>query len=97
MVNSFEGLKFIRDYKRIILEYFVGERGKKYYKLKLKKEKLNSLYFEIDGNIKSKKSIIEENYNNIKIIENINFRLFQEQYKDALEEYSYCDRIKNII
>lgn len=89
LVNSFEGLKFIRDYKRIILEYFVGERGKKYYKLKLKKEKLNSLYFEIDGNIKSKKSIIEENYNNIKIIENINFRLFQEQYKDALEEYSY--------
>lgn len=86
--NSFDGLKFIKDYKKIILEYFVGARGKDYYRLQLEKKKLNSLYVEIGSLIKSKKSIIKENYNNIKIIENIDFTVFQEQYKYALEMYA---------
>lgn len=87
LYSTFNGLNFISEYKKIILEYFTGFRSNKYYELKLKRDKLKNKKIELEALIRSKQLIIEENEKNIKIIENIDFEKFTHQYKTFLSIY----------
>lgn len=88
LVNTFVGLNFINDYKKVVLEYFTGLRPNSYYELNLEREKLKNKKIITEASIKSKKLVIEENDRNIKIIENINIEDFSNQYKYVLDIYS---------
>ncbi|CAG9359593.1 hypothetical protein [Clostridium perfringens] len=86
--DTFKYIEFIKNYKKIILEYFVGARSNEYYKLQLEKSTLNNELDEIRAMIRSKKSIIKENNRNIKIIENIDVEEFKKQYEYFLKIYN---------
>lgn len=88
LTSTFNGINFIKDYKKIILEYFTGARPNEYYELQLSKSKIKLELDEIEALIKSKELIVDENNNNINIIENIDFESFKNQYKYFLEIYN---------
>lgn len=85
--STFSNIAFIPDYKKTILEYFTGARPNDYYSLQLKKTKLKIDIDEISALIKSKEIIIKENRMNIKIIEDIDFESFVNNYEYFLELY----------
>ena len=85
--GTFDGINFIDNYKKIILEYFTGARPNEYYGLQLEKTSLVNQIDNLKALIKSKELIIQENINNIKIIENIDVEDFKKQYAFFLEMY----------
>lgn len=91
LTSSFNGVAFIKDYKKIILEYFTGVHPNEFYELKLKKESLNNQKTELKALIKSKEMILVENNKSIKIIESIDVDSFKKQY------IYYLNLHKNII
>lgn len=86
--STFNGIKFIKNHKKVILEYFTGARPNEYYNLNLIKSKLKITLDELDALIKSKEMIIDENNRNIHIVENIDLDSFKEQYKFFLDTYN---------
>ncbi len=85
--GTFNGIVFIDNYKKVILEYFTGARPNEYYGLQLEKTNLVNQLDDLNALIKSKELIIKENINNIKIIENIDVEDFKKQYDFFLKMY----------
>lgn len=85
--GTFNGIVFIDNYKKVILEYFTGARPNEYYGLQLEKTNLVNQLDDSNALIKSKELIIKENINNIKIIENIDVEDFKKQYDFFLKMY----------
>ncbi|WP_430885357.1 ATP-binding protein [Fusibacter sp. JL216-2] len=88
MDSTFNGIKFIKNHRKVVLEYFTGARPNEYYRLNLKKSKLKISLDEFEALIKSKELIIDENNRNIHIVENIDIDTFKEQYKYFLDTYN---------
>lgn len=88
LTGTFNGINFIDNYKKVILEYFTGARPNEYYDLQLKKTKLTYQIENLNALIKSKESIIKENVKNIKIIEDIDLESFKKQYNFFLDMYN---------
>lgn len=86
--GTFNGIVFIDNYKKVILEYFTGARPNEYYGLQLEKTNLVNQLDDLNALIKSKELIIRENINNIKIIENIDVEDFKKQYDFFLKMYN---------
>lgn len=86
--GTFNGIVFIDNYKKVILEYFTGARPNEYYGLQLEKTNLVNQLDDLNALIKSKELIIKENINNIKIIENIDVEDFKKQYDFFLKMYN---------
>ncbi|MGM0881799.1 MAG: hypothetical protein ACQEXQ_12295 [Bacillota bacterium] len=87
LVSTFSNLGFIKDFKKTILEYFVGTRSNEYYELKLKQLNLGDQIERKKALLESKELIYKENNRNIKIIENIDINEFRKQYNSVLEVY----------
>lgn len=87
LTSTFTGIKFINNYKKLILEYFSGMRSNKYYELLLSKNEIKQNYQKISSLIESKELILEENFNNIKIIEDVDIVKFKEKYETVLKVY----------
>lgn len=85
--DTFNGINFIPDYRKLILEYFTGARSNRYYNLKLQKSLLKRNFQSYDALIKSKELIIEENLRNIKILEDIDIKNFKKNYETVLKIY----------
>jgi hypothetical protein len=85
--STFSNLGFIKQYKKVILEYFIGTRTSEYYELKLQQLKLDNQIEKKKALIESKELIFEENSRNIKIIESIDINDFKRQYSSVLEVY----------
>lgn len=85
--STFNGINFIKNYRKLILEYFVGARSNKYYNLQLKKSQKKIKFLQTDALIKSKNLIIKENIENIKIVENIDVDDFKKNYNQVLKLY----------
>ncbi|WP_100334080.1 hypothetical protein [Bacillus alkalisoli] len=88
LATTFNGINFISNIKKILLEYFSGARSNEYYTLQLEKNKAKANFQEIDSLIRSKELIIQENIRNIKIIESIDVEDFKENYKLVLQLYN---------
>lgn len=86
--STFTGLNFINNYKKMILEYHSGMRSNKYYELLLQKNETFKEYQMLDSLVKSKKVILKENLNNMKIIEDIDIEKFKIKYQTVLQMYS---------
>lgn len=86
--STFTGLNFINNYKKTILEYHSGMRSNKYYELLLQKNETFKEYQMLDSLVKSKKVILKENLNNMKIIEDIDIEKFKIKYQTVLQMYS---------
>lgn len=82
--STFSNLAFIKQYRKIILEYFTGSRTNEYYDLRLNQQKKEVEINQIKALLDSKKLIFKENQNNIKIIENVNEDEFIKQYELVL-------------
>lgn len=87
LTSTFHNMAFIKDYKKLILEYFVGARTNEYYELKLNQSKLFLEYERSKALLLSKEIIYQENLRNIKIIESINLEDFKSQYGAMLALY----------
>jgi len=85
--STFNNLGFIKDYKKTILEYFIGTRTNEYYDLKLQQLSLGNQIEKKKALLESKELIYKENNRNIKIIENINIDDFRKQYNSVLQVY----------
>lgn len=88
LTDTFNGINFIQDYKKIILEYFTGARSNEYYVLKLQKDILQQQLQRINATIRSKEMIIEENLKNIKILEDIDIENFKRNYELVLNMFN---------
>lgn len=86
--DTFTGINFIQDYKKIILEYFTGARSNEYYELKLQKDIFQQQLQRINAIIRSKEMIIEENLKNIKILEDIDIENFKRNYEIVLKMFN---------
>ena len=87
LTSTFSSVKFIKNYKKLILEYFTGMRGNEYYELLLQKNEAKKEFRKLDALVESKEIIFEENSRNIKIIEDIDIQSFKEKYKLVLKVY----------
>lgn len=85
--STFTNMNFIHNYKKISLEYFTGVRSNNYYNLMLKKSNLRNEYKNYDFLINSKKLILEENIQNMKIVEDVDIEKFKEKYQVMLNLY----------
>ncbi|MGF9811056.1 ATP-binding protein [Bacillus toyonensis] len=85
--STFSNLGFIKQYKKLVLEYFIGTRSNEYYELRLQQSKLHNQIEKKIALIESKELIFEENSRNIKIVENIDINDFKEQYSLMLGIY----------
>jgi len=88
MVSTFNGLSFIPNIVKLILEYFTGVRANEYYELQIQKKNKKNEILELGASIKSKEQIITENLANIKIIEDINIDSFTKHYELVLGMYN---------
>lgn len=88
LTDTFAGINFIQDYKKIILEYFTGARSNEYYELKLQKDILQQQLQSTNATIRSKEMIIEENLKNIKILEDIDIENFKRNYELVLDMFN---------
>jgi len=88
LAATFNGVNFISNIKKILLEYFSGARSNDYYTLQLEKNKAKANFLEVDSLIRSKELIIQENIRNIKIIESIDVDDFKENYNLVLKLYN---------
>lgn len=88
LAATFNGVNFIPNIKKILLEYFSGARSNDYYNLQLEKNKAKADFSKVDSLIRSKNLIIQENIRNIKIIESIDVEDFKENYKMVLNLYN---------
>ncbi|WP_117168036.1 hypothetical protein [Paraliobacillus sediminis] len=88
LAATFNGVNFIPNIKKILLEYFSGARSNDYYTLQLEKNKVKADFHKVDSLIRGKELIIQENIRNIKIIESIDVEDFKENYKMVLNLYN---------
>lgn len=88
LTDTFTGINFIQEYKKIILEYFTGARSNEYYELKLQKDILQQKLQRTNATIRSKEMIIEENVKNIKILEDIDIENFKKNYELVLNMFN---------
>ncbi len=88
LAATFNGINFIPNIKKTLLEYFSGARSNDYYTLQLEKNKLKADFLEIESLVRSKELIIQENIRNTKIIESIDVEDFKENYKMVLSLYN---------
>lgn len=88
MLSTFNGLSFIPNFVKLILEYFTGVRANEYYELQIEKKKKRIEIVELGADIKSKEQIIVENLTNIKIIENADIDKFIKHYELVLDMYN---------
>lgn len=85
--STFSNVKFVNNYKKIILEFYTGMRSNEYYRLSLRKNEQKKRLLYTDSLIESKKAILQENLANMKIIEDVDVAKFQEKYKIVLSVY----------
>lgn len=95
--DTFIGINFIQDYRKLILEYFTGARSNNYYYLKLRKDTLKKELQNIDAIIKSKEIIIQENLRNIKILEDIDINNFKKNYEAVLKLFNSVIETEHVL